>query len=386
MRILIAPNSFKNSLNATEVAEAIGKGLQHSRLACDCQYFPVGDGGDGTAELLIRHFGGRNVPVEVQDPLGRRRAVECGLIHDGRTAVIEVASASGLKLLRPDELDPLHTSSFGVGQMIRSALDHGAHEILLCVGGSASVDGGTGLLQALGMRFLSAIGSPLRKMPEDLAHVHAIDMSGLDPRLKGCTMTVLCDVDNPLLGAQGAARIFGPQKGATPAVVESLEVGLGRWAEILHRETGRDVSTVVGGGAAGGIAAGVLGILGARLVSGIDYFLDLTEFDAALRAADLVITGEGSLDEQTLQGKAPFGVAMRANVRKIPVVAFAGQVPMEPSVSLRSSFEVLLAIGSGPLPVAESIQCTARNLQRTALEFGNALALGRGRGKQGIPP
>ena len=385
MRILIAPNAFKNSLNATEVAEAIGAGLQQSRLACDCRYFPVGDGGDGTAELLIRHFRGRKVTVEVQDPLGKPRVAELGLIHEGRTAVIEIADASGLRLLRPDELDPLHASSFGTGQMIRSALDHGVRAILLGVGGSATVDGGTGLLRALGMRFLSATGAPLMNLPEELANVHAIDMSGLDPRLKSCAVTILCDVDNPLLSVRGAARIFGPQKGAAPAAIEMLEAGLQRWGEVLHRQTGRDVSTVAGGGAAGGIAAGLLGILDARLVSGIDYFLDCTDFDAALSAVDLVVTGEGSIDEQTPQGKAPYGVAIRAKAHNIPVVAFAGQVPMEPSTSLRSAFDVLLAIGSSPLPVAEAIQYTAHNLRRTALDFGNALALGRQHSKQGIP-
>jgi glycerate kinase len=335
MRILIAPNAFKNSLNANEVTSAIARGLERSSLD-----FPF------------------------------------GIIRDGRTAVIEMADASGMRLLTVNELDPLQASSVGTGELIRAALDSGVREIILCVGGSATVDGGAGLLQALGVRFVDSAGRSLLALPAALVDIEAIDLSELDIRTHDCAFTVLCDVDNPILGEAGAARVFGPQKGATPAAVDRLEAALSRWCEVLRRQTEQDVATLAHGGAAGGVAAGLKAVLKARLVGGIEYFLDVTDFNRALQSSDLVITGEGSIDEQTLQCKAPYGVAMRAKALGVPVVALAGQVPLEPGPTLRQCFDVLLPIGSGPCSVSVAIRRTGENLTRTAWELRNALALG----------
>jgi len=374
MQVLIAPNAFKGSLSAHEAARAIGEGLGRSRLSCHCELFPVGDGGDGTAELLVQRLGGRAIPVDVQDPLGRTISSSLGWIEERRCAVIELADASGLRLLRREELSPLHATTFGTGELIRKALDLNARQIVLGIGGSATVDGAAGILRALGVRFLDAAGKELSPAPQALADLETLDLTSLDSRLAGCELIVLCDVDNPLLGPQGAAAVFGPQKGATPQIVRTLETALTQLATVLHRQTGRDISRIPHGGASGGVAAGLQGFLQARLVNGIEYFLDATGFDLAVQKASLVITGEGSIDEQTLQGKAPHGVALRAKARNIPVVALAGRVPLEMQAPLQEYFQVLMAIGAGPEALDEAMRHTAQNLARIACELGNLLA------------
>jgi len=374
VHILIAPNAFKNSLNAAAAAEAIRQGLQQSQLKCTCECFPVGDGGDGTAALLIQKCGGKMAPAEAHDPLGRKIRAGFGLINGGKTAVIELADASGLRRLRREEYDPLCATTFGTGELIQSALDHGAGEIILGIGGSATVDGGTGMLRALGARFLDARGKNLPERPADLARLESIDLSGLDQRVRHCALTVLCDVENPLLGPAGAAKVFGPQKGATGPVVEKLEAALTKLCGAVFRQTGKDVATIERGGAAGGVAAGLHGLLNANLVNGIEYFLAATGFDDALARADFVITGEGRLDEQTLRGKGPFGVALRANGKNIPVIGLGGRVDPGAEVELRKYFAWLLAIGDPSIEPDQAMKNTASDLQRTARELGNRLA------------
>lgn len=374
VRILIAPNAFKHSLNAPAVADAIEQGLLQSTLNCVCECFPVGDGGDGTGALMIQKHDGLLVSATVSDPLGRPIDSSFGLVNDGRTAVIEMASASGIQLLKPDELDPLRATSFGTGELMRLALDKGVHEIVLAIGGSATVDGGTGILQALGIQFLTADNTVLT-IPDSLTDLAIIDVAGLDPRILTCAITILCDVDNTLIGDQGSAAVFGPQKGATPESVKKLDAGLRRFADVAHRQTGVDMTCLKHGGAAGGVAAGLHTFLQATLVNGIDFFLAFTNFEKALDRADLVITGEGSLDEQTLHGKGPFGVASRAKQEKLPVVGIAGRVPAEPSDALTQYFDVLLAIGNGPADIHTAMQLTRQNLTRTARQLGNLLAL-----------
>jgi glycerate kinase len=375
MHILIAPNAFKNSLPADEVADAIAVGLGRSRLSFSHTCFPIGDGGNGTGALIIRNRGGCLVPALVHDPLGRAISSAFGLIEAGRTAVIEMADAAGLQFLKPAELNPLRASSFGCGEMIRQALDLGARKILVGMGGSATVDGGTGILRALGIRFLDAQGRELPGEPEQLQRLHSIDRSGLDKRLLHTELIVLCDVTNPLLGPEGAAAVFGPQKGADPESVKRLELALQQFRRITLEQTGRDMAALPSGGTAGGAAAGLHAFLDARLLNGIEYFLDTTGFDAALADADLLITGEGSIDEQTLQGKAPFGVASRAKRRGIPVIAFAGRVPLEINPALDQYFDALLAIGNEPADLPDAILTTRENLIRTAALTGNLLSL-----------
>jgi glycerate kinase len=374
VHILIAPNAFKNSLDATAAAEAIREGLNQSKLKCTCECFPVGDGGDGTATLLIQKCGGTIVPAEVHDPLGRKIRAAFGLIDNGETAVIEMADASGLRLLRCDEFDPLHATTFGTGELIKCALDKGVNKIIIGIGGSATVDGATGILQALGIRFLDAGGKILSNLPEELADLESIDLSGLDQRISRCALIVLCDVENSLLGEQGAAKVFGPQKGATGPVIKKLEATLAKLCDVVFRQTGKDLAAIKHGGAAGGVAAGLRGFLNATLVKGIDHFLEITGFDASLQKADLVITGEGSIDEQTMRGKGPFGVALRAKEKNIPVIGLAGRVALQSDAPLRQYFVQLLAIGLASVEPDKAMQNTASDLQRTAMELGNRLA------------
>src|SRR5450432_1088868 len=302
MHILIAPNAFKNSLNAVNVAAAIGEGLQESKLNCSCEYFPIGDGGDGTAALIIQKLNGAIINVEVPDALGRNIHALFGLTDNGNTAVIELADASGLRLLQPQELNPLQATTYGTGELIKHALDRGVIRIIMCIGGSATVDGGTGILQALGVRFLNNENKILKGLPKNLVDLTAIDFSGLDKRILNCELIILCDVENKLLGETGSAKIFGPQKGASEKDVQKLEAALSKLRDIALRETSKDMAAIKHGGAAGGVAAALSVFCNAQLVNGIDYFLTATAFDKALQKADLVITGEGSIDAQTLQG------------------------------------------------------------------------------------
>lgn len=374
MRILVAPNAFKNSLAAADVAEAIKEGLEESKLRCIVDCFPVGDGGDGTAELLLKYQNGQTITSTVHDPLMRITSCTFGLTPDHRTAVIEMANASGLRLLQSNELDPLHTSSFGTGELIKKSLERGVNKIIMCIGGSATVDGAVGAMQALGFRFLDKDEKELAGMPETLVNLEAIDFSQVDERVNQCKIVVLCDVENVLLGNDGAVKVFGPQKGASPDDVKKLEASLTRLAAIIFKQKGKDITTVKSGGAAGGMAAGLVAFLNAELVNGIDYFLSFTKFDESLKGKDLVITGEGSIDVQTLHGKGPFGVAKRAKAKKIPVIGLAGSVSKEAIASLEEYFDVLLSINNEPIELADALMRTRINLKRIARTIGDALA------------
>jgi glycerate kinase len=375
MHIIIAPNAFKNSLTAQQAASAISEGLSNSSISCTKELFPIADGGDGTGDLIIQKCQGTIITVKVNDPLGRKIDATFGLIDNGKTAVIEMASASGLRLLKPGEPDPLKASSYGTGEMIKAALNAGVNKIILAMGGSATVDGGCGILSALGVRFLDINRNVLPAYPEHLAQMSAIDASNMDARITGSEIIVLCDVDNLLLGDKGAAAVFGPQKGASPASVKQLDSFLSHFSTITLKQYGKDISTVKYGGAAGGATAGIYGFLNAKLVNGIEYFLKLTGFEAALKKCDFVITGEGSIDVQTLNGKGPFGVAYLAKQRNIPVIGVAGSVPLVEDVELKKYFNVLLAIGNEPTDLAAAINQTSENLIRTGTIIGNLLSL-----------
>lgn len=375
MHILISPNAFKHCLDAEEVAFAIEEGLRQSKARVTTECFPVADGGDGTGILIIKKCKGTMLDAAVRDALGRPINAVFGLIDNGATAVIEMANASGIRLLKPEELNPLNANSFGTGEMIRKALDQGVKKIIIGMGGSATVDGGAGILRALGVRFLGTDGNELTILPEDLGKLATADLSGLDERILKCEVIVLCDVDNMLLGDQGSAAVFGPQKGASPDEVKKLDQALYKLSTVALHLTGRDMAAIKYGGTAGGAAAGLYAFLNARLVNGIDHFLSLTDFNSALERANLVITGEGSIDEQTLQGKGPFGVAYHAKLKGLPVVAFAGKVPLERNVNLQAYFDVLMPIGNQPDDLATALACTADNLTRTAETLGNMLVL-----------
>jgi glycerate 2-kinase len=371
MHILIAPNAFKNSLPADKAAEAINKGLQKSELVCSTTLFPVADGGDGTADLLIRHLHGDRIEANVHDPLGRGITTVFSLTGKD-TAVIELANASGLRLLKPHEYDPLHATTFGTGELIKASLDKAAARIILCIGGSATVDGGTGSLQALGIKFLDEKGKELNGLPASLSALDSIVSIPSIQFMKNTEMIVLCDVENSLLGKHGAAAVFGPQKGASPADIVLLEKCLTRLRDVVLRQTGKDMNSVKHGGAAGGIAAALHVFFDAKLVNGIDYFLEATGFSSALKKTDMVITGEGSLDLQTLHGKGPFGVAKIGKAFSIPVIGMAGKISADKELS--RWFDRLVDINDGETDTENILKNTALNLEKAAYRLGNRLA------------
>jgi glycerate kinase len=375
MNILIAPNAFKNSLNANDAALAIQQGLALSCLDCISICFPIADGGDGTGSLIIEKCGGKVIEKEVQDPLGRKIKASFGLIDNGQTAVIEMADASGLRLLNKAELNPLKASSYGTGELVKFALDAGVNKIIIAMGGSATVDGGCGILNALGVSFLNVSGESLPANPEGLDGMVEVDASGLDKRILNCEVVILCDVDNELLGLRGAAYVFGPQKGGTPEAVELLDDFLKNFAAISSRQTGIDMAGIKHSGTAGGAAAGLHVWVNAKLVNGIDYFLSLTGFDEALKNCDLLITGEGSIDKQTLQGKGPFGVAVKAKNANIPVIGVAGKIPLGNDEELSKYFDVLMPINNDLGDIDTAMKNTRENLIRTGKMIGDLIAI-----------
>jgi glycerate kinase len=322
MKIVVAPDKFKGSLPAAEVADAIAAGLRTVLPGAEVVTIPVADGGDGTVDAAVA-AGFERVPVTVDGPTGE--PVRTSYARRGEVAVVELASACGLMRLSGGRREPLTASSFGAGQALAAALAAGAHRIIFGVGGSASTDGGAGLLQALGARVLDPRGEPLARGGAALREVAALDLTGLHPALRNVSIILATDVVNPLTGPDGAAEVYGPQKGATPDQVRELADGLRRWAAVVAEATGTDWSQAPGAGAAGGVGFAALAVLGAERCLGIDVMLGLLDFDAALEGTTLVITGEGSLDAQTLAGKAPAGVAQAAARRAIPVVAVAGR-------------------------------------------------------------
>lgn len=375
MHILIAPNAFKNSLTAQESADAIREGLIRSGLNCSTECFPIADGGDGTGRLIVEKCQGLWHEYNVHDPLGRIIRAPVGIIDQGKTAVIEMADASGIRILREDERNPLKASSFGTGELIRYALDRGVKSIVIGLGGSATVDGGIGILSALGVQFLDVNGKHIDALSENLKYLNSVDLSEIDQRIFDCRITVLCDVDNLLLGSNGAAAVFGPQKGARPEDVPVLDAALAKLSDCVFKLNGKRMNEIVHGGAAGGVAASLNALLDAELLNGAEHFLKLTGFSASLKNADLLITGEGSLDEQTLQGKGPFAVAKYAKEKGIPVIGFAGKVPLIDQPEMNKYFNVLLAIGNQPEDLASAMKFTASNLIRTAKAAGSLISL-----------
>lgn len=374
MHILIAPNTFKGSLPAEEAAQAIAGGLKRSRLSCTCSLFPIADGGDNTVPLLLKGMGGITHTASAHDALGRPRLAAYGWVEASQKALVALSEASGIAALDAGERQPLHANTYGTGELIADALRRGARELIIGVGGSATTDGGTGLLRALGLRLLDSAGAPISDLPAGLLGLSALDLSNLAPALKDCPIQVLCDVRNPLLGPRGAAAVFGPQKGAGPQEVKTLEACLEKWNQVTLQQTGRDMSALPSAGAAGGAAAGLYAYAGARLVSGIDYFLDTLDFGAALSEADLVITGEGRIDAQTMEGKGPWGVALRARARGLPVIGMAGSAAGSLAGETGDLFTGLWAVNPPGMPLEEAMASTAIHLEQAARRLGDRLA------------
>ncbi len=374
MRVVLAPDKFKGSASAREVAGALAAGLRAARPDLEIAEFPVADGGDGTVAAAVA-AGFAEIPVTAAGPVGDPVGTHFAL--RGRTAVVELADVTGLRRLPGPGLAPLTASTFGVGQVITAALDAGATEIVLGVGGSASTDGGAGMLQALGARLTDAGGRDLARGGAALAGLAAVDLAGLDRRIARARFLVACDVDIPLTGPAGAAAVFGPQKGAGPAEVGLLDRALAHWAAVTARVTGRDAARVPGAGAAGGTAFGALAYLGADLVVGADLVLGLIGFDAALAGAGLVVTGEGSLDRQTLTGKAPLGVARAAGRRGVPVVAVAGRVLLTGPELAAAGFTIAYALTDLEPDPAIAMSRTADLLKRVGARIAARLPIGR---------
>lgn len=370
--IIIAPNAFKHSLSALEIAKAIKEGLENSPIHADYIISPIADGGEGLTDIIVTQKQGKFYQLNVRDALGRTIQTSYGVI-DNDTAVIELARASGLKWLKENELNPMLTSTYGTGEMIRDALDKGYRKFIIGLGNSATVDGGSGLLAALGAKFLDENNKSLPPGGDALSRLAHIDISNLDQRIKASKITIACDVTNPLLGHEGSSRVFGPQKGASKEQVEKLEIALQKFAEITKNVTGKNISETLGGGAAGGVAAGLFGFFDAEIVSGVEYLMQITEMDDLIKSADLVITAEGGLDEQTLGGKGPYGVAKLAKKYNKPVVLLAGQFKEELPLNIFKHIDVILPIGSRPTNLEAAIAATRINLIRTAEQVGQLI-------------
>lgn len=355
MRVVVAPDSFKGSLSAVEVASALATGWRRYRPDDIIEQVPVADGGEGTVAVLVDAWGGRFVETEVLDPLGRSVRARMGISADGKTAVIETAAASGLALLSPKERNPLTTTSYGTGQLIVKALDLGARRIIVGLGGSGTNDGGAGMAQALGVRFLDDADRPLPPGGGSLARLARIDMSGLDERVANTEFIAAADVDNPLLGEQGASKVFGPQKGAGPQQVDFLEGALRRYALVLQRQLGSDKANCPGAGAAGGLGFGLMVFCRAQVRSGAAFVLEAVRLAERVAAAHLVITGEGRIDGQSMYGKAPLAVARLARQHGKPVVAVAGALGSDYELLYEHGVTAALSIASGPIRWRTSI-------------------------------
>ena len=375
MYIVIAPNAFKGSLSSGDAAKCIAEGLKKSKLSCAIKKIPIADGGDGTAHLISKILSAKVITTFVHDPLGKRLRSSFGWVNKTKTAIIELADASGIRLLSANALNPLKANTRGTGELIKAALDKGAEKIIIGLGGSATVDGASGLLNELSVRFFDIQERKINELPKGLLALNRIDISKMDSRLKDCEIILLCDVTNKLLGNNGAAAVFGPQKGADKKAVALLEKCLYQFNKIVKKDLNVDMDSLKHGGTAGGVAAGMAAFMNAKLVSGISYFINIVNFENELINTDLLITAEGKLDTQTLEGKGPFGVAEKALQHKIPVIILAGQVPLETSKQLHRYFNVILPIGNAPSSVEDAIKNTAADLERTAFELGNLLAL-----------
>ncbi len=376
LRILVAPNAFKESLSAIDAARAIAKGIRRGLPNAQVTEVPIADGGDGTLEAVISGTGGRILKAKVTGPLGNRITAEYGITGDGKTAVIEMSRASGLALVPAARRNPMHTTSFGTGQLIQAALGRGVGRILLGIGGSATVDGGIGALQALGVSFLDRHGKSVGHGGAGLLAIASIELSNLNSSLKRTEILVACDVDNPLVGPKGAAAVFGPQKGATPAMVKKLDHGLARLAALITRKTRKDFARIPGTGAAGGIAGSFLGLLGARLRPGSELVFDLLKLDTIVPKMDWVITGEGQIDFQTQFGKGPGMLAKLAARHGVPVIGIAGSVAENAGELSKKGFTALFSITNRPMDLATAMKEGPQLMERAAEQVARLIRAG----------
>lgn len=376
MRIVIAPQSFKGSVDAPEVADYIARGVRQVFSDAELVLLPVADGGEGTVRALVQSAQGRSVTTRVLGPLEKPVNATWGILADGEVAVIEMAAASGLPLLRREERNPMRTTTYGTGELIRHALDEGVRRLIIGIGGSATNDGGAGMAEALGARLLDAGDRPLPRGGGALSSLARIDVSELDPRLARLEVQVACDVNNPLCGPTGASHVYGPQKGADAQMVRELDAGLLHYSEILKRDLGKDVCDVPGAGAAGGLGAGLLAFLNAQLRPGVDIVFEAIALDRQLEAADLVFTGEGRMDSQDIYGKAPLEVAKRAHRLGIPAIAIVGSTGRDYRVVFDHGLDAVIGTVNRPMPLERAINESNRLITEAAMRASRMVRAG----------
>ena len=376
MKIVIAPDSFKGSLTALQVAEAIEVGLRGVFPDAAIEKVPMADGGEGTVQSLVDATSGEILSAQVLDPLGNRIDAQYGVLGDGVTAVIEMAAASGLTLVPPDKRDPRVTTTYGTGELIRAALSHGCRKLIIGIGGSATNDGGAGMAQALGAKLLTATGEQIEPGGNSLAALSSINLSGLDPRITETETVVACDVNNPLTGKQGASHVYGPQKGATPEMIEVLDANLAHFDKIVQRDLSKSVGNVPGAGAAGGLGAGLMAFLDASLKAGIEIVTEATQLSKRFTGADLVLTGEGQINFQTVFGKTPIGVAKVAKTHNLPVIAIAGSIADNSDGVYDAGIDAMIDIVPEPMSLETAIENATTLIETAAERAGRMIATG----------
>jgi glycerate kinase len=366
MKIIAAPDSFKGSMSAVEVCKHIEKGIRLVDDRIEVVKIPMADGGEGTVDALVNSTGGRYITAKVKDPLMRDINASYGILGNGRTAVIEMAAASGITLLAAQERNPLLTNTFGTGQLIKHALEQGCRDIIIGVGGSATNDGGAGMAMALGAKFTDTSGKEIGFGGGALSKLDNIDLSRLDPRIFESRITVACDVDIPLCGEKGASYVFGPQKGADARMVKILDNNLFRFAGIIKKVTGKSIINVKGAGAAGGLAGGIIAFLAAELRSGIDIVIKESKLEEQIAGSDLIITGEGKMDVQTVYGKTPLGVAKAASKNRVPVIAIVGSIGEGTEILYDKGITGIFSIINRPMQLEAAMKDTGELIEEAA--------------------
>lgn len=376
MKFVIAPDSFKESLTALRVCEAVEKGIKTHFPNAEISKVPMADGGEGTVQSLVDATDGEVVQARVTGPLGKEVEAFYGILGDGKTAVIEMAAASGLHHVPVDKRNPLVTTTRGTGELILKALDHKVKHIIIGIGGSATNDGGAGMAKALGAKLLDAKGAEIKEGGGSLGQLTSIDLTNLDSRLAETKVEVACDVDNPLTGETGASAVFGPQKGATPDMVKQLDRNLAHYAAVIEKEMDIHIQNVLGAGAAGGLGGGLLAFLSAELKPGVDIVIEATQLERYIKDANLVITGEGRIDGQTIYGKTPIGVAKTAKKHSVPVIAIAGSIGAGSEAVYEHGISALFSVVPGAVTLPEALEKAGENIERTAKNVASVIRLG----------
>jgi len=377
MKIVVAPDSFKGSLTAIEVSDAIEKGIGEVFPEAEIIKIPMADGGEGTVQCLVSATRGKILREKVIGPLGDEVWASYGILGDKKTTVIEMAAASGLTLVPEGRRNPLITTTYGTGQLIKAALDQGCRKMIIGIGGSATNDGGAGMLQALGVKLLNREGKEIGFGGGELKKINRVDISCLDNCLSNTRVLVASDVNNPLCGPKGASRIYGPQKGATPEVIKELDESLAHFAELIKRDLNKDIKDIPGAGAAGGLGASLMAFLNAELRPGIEIIIEVVKLEQAIKDADLVITGEGKIDSQTIYGKAPIGVAKIAKKYNIPVIAVAAIIGDDADIVHQYGISSLISVSAQPMRLDESVSNKVSLIKNSIKQSMRAIKTGK---------